>query len=72
MKTYNENNCSSKVRATFTDILGREISLLGKYAHSWQVAIKKQNNITLLSFTSRIGATKEFNKLKRYKKQLIY
>lgn len=64
-KKYNRNNCSSELRATVTDQLGRTVSLFGTYAFEWSIVIASDNSITMQTFKKGDIARKEFTKYKR-------
>lgn len=65
---YNRNNCSSELRATVTDALGRTVSLFGTHAFEWSIVVTSDNSITMQAFKKGDIARKEFNKYKRKKK----
>lgn len=50
---------------SIVDILGRTIVLSGIHAFEWQITIVGDNSLTIIKFTNRIEATKEFNKYRR-------
>jgi hypothetical protein len=64
-KNYQKENCSSELRATVTDQLGRTVSLFGTYAFEWSIVIASDNSITMQTFKRGDIARKEFNKYKR-------
>ena len=64
-KKYNRNNCSSELRATVTDQLGRTISLFGTHAFEWSIVIESNNRIVMQTFERGNIARKEFTKYKR-------
>lgn len=64
MRTYNRNNCDSKVRAIIKDSLGNTITLLGKHAFEWSIAKEVDGRIVITSFSNRKQANKEFKKYK--------
>ena len=64
-KKYNRNNCSSELRATVTDQLGRTISLFGTHAFEWSIVIESNNRIVMQTFEKGDIARKEFTKYKR-------
>lgn len=64
-KNYHKENCSSELRATITDKLGRTVSLFGTYAFEWSIVIASDNSITIQTFKKGDIARKEFNKYKR-------
>lgn len=62
-KKYNKNNCTTSVRtSTQIDVFGMKITLVGKHAYEWEVVIEEENNIKIISFSSRRQAKSEFNK----------
>lgn len=63
MRTYNKKNCTTKVRKTGTDFLGRPIQLIGRHAFEWSVATTTPTGISLMTFANRQLAEKEFNRL---------
>ena len=64
-KKYKRENCSSTLRATVTDALGRTVSLFGTYAFEWSIIITSDNSITMQTFNKGDIARKEFTKYKR-------
>ena len=64
-KKYNRNNCSSELRATVTDTLGRTVSLFGTHAFEWSIVIESNNRIVMQTFEKGDIARKEFTKYKR-------
>ena len=64
-KNYHKENCSSVLRATVTDQLGRTVSLFGTHAFEWSIVIESDNSITMQTFKRGDIARKEFNKYKR-------
>ena len=64
-KKYNRNNCSSELRATVTDALGRTVSLFGTHAFEWSIVIESNNRIVMKTFEKGDIARKEFTKYKR-------
>lgn len=66
MKKFNKNNCVSCVRAQITDKWGRTITLLGKHAFNWEIAIKGcTGDITIKSYPKGEIARKHFQELKK-------
>ena len=65
MKRYHRDNCDNRLRATITDKYGRTISLFGKHAFEWDIAIETNGRITITSYPNGALARKEFNKLIR-------
>lgn len=64
-RNYNRNNCDSILRAVITDKWGRTISLFGKHAFEWEIAITSNGNITITSYPNGAEARAEFKKLAR-------
>lgn len=64
-KKYNKGNCSSLLRATVIDQLGRTVSLFGTHAFEWSIVIASDNSITMQTFKKGDIARKEFNKYQR-------
>lgn len=64
-KRFKRENCSSVLRATVTDQLGRTVSLFGTHAFEWSIVIASDNSITVQTFKRGDIARKEFNKYKR-------
>lgn len=67
MKKYHRERCTSKIRATITDPLGRVITLFGKHAFEWGIAIEKDGRIIVRIFPDSKEAKKEFNRLVKRK-----
>lgn len=66
MKRFNKDNCDAYVRAQITDKWGRTITLLGKYAFNWEIAIKGcTGDITIKSYPKGEMARKHFQELKK-------
>lgn len=66
MKKFNRNNCESCVRAVIVDKWGRKITLLGKYAFEWQIAIEgATGNMTIQSYPNGTKARQVFQELKK-------
>jgi hypothetical protein len=66
-RKYKRENCSSRLRATITDIFGRKISLFGTHAFEWSIVIDNQGSITVKTYQKGDIARKEFSKYKRKK-----
>lgn len=64
-KNYHKENCSSELRATVTDQLGRTASLFGTHAFEWSIVIASDNSITMQTFKRGDIARREFSKYKR-------
>lgn len=64
-RKYKKENCQSMVRAIIKDKYGRTITLMGKHAFEWNIAIESCNKIIIESFPNRIKATERFNDLKK-------
>lgn len=64
-KNYHKENCSSELRATVTDQLGRTVSLFGTHAFEWSIVIASDNSITMQTFRRGDIARREFSKYKR-------
>lgn len=62
---FHRENCTSCIRISIVDMLGRTIVLSGTHAFEWEVIIIDNNSITAIRFTNRVKATKEFNKYKK-------
>lgn len=65
--SYHRENCTTCVRLSIVDILGRTIVLSGTHAFEWQVTIIDKSSITIIGFKGRVDATREFNKYRRKK-----
>lgn len=59
MKRYNPKNCLNKLRKSYIDILGREISITGKHAGKWTITVKDSINFFSISFPDRMSCLKE-------------
>lgn len=64
-RNYHKENCSSELRATVTDQLGRTVSLFGTHAFEWSIVIASDNSITMQTFKRGDIARREFSKYKR-------
>lgn len=63
-RVFNEDKCSSCIRGSFQDKIGRTIILSGKHAFKWHITVIWKNTSTIYEFSNRIEATKEYNKYK--------
>ena len=62
-RKFNRSRCTTMVRTeTQIDVFGMKITLVGKHAYEWEVVIEEENNIKIISFSSRRQARKEFRK----------
>ena len=62
-RKFNRSRCTTMVRTeTQIDVFGMKITLVGKHAYEWEVVIEEENNIKIISFSSRRQARSEFNK----------
>lgn len=67
-KTFHRENCNTCIRKSIVDVLGRTIVLSGTHAFEWQITVLEINNsLTIIKFSNRVKATKEFNKYKKRK-----
>ena len=64
-RNYHKENCSSELRATVIDQLGRTVSLFGTHAFEWSIVIASDNSITMQTFKRGDIARREFSKYKR-------
>lgn len=64
--SYHRENCCSLVRATIKDRYGRKITLIGKHAFEWSIAIETtENSVIIQQFPNSKLAKKKFKELKK-------
>lgn len=62
--TFHRENCESCIRDIAKDILGRTIVLTGTHAFEWSICICDGDSTLQITYSNRIKAQKEFNRLK--------
>lgn len=68
-RTIRKKNCQPKIRITATDILGRTMTLTGRYAFEYSVVIETEHGMTCFTHPTRKEALADFNKRKAKKRK---
>lgn len=68
-RTIKRKNCQPKIRITATDVLGRTMTLTGRYAFEYSVVIETEHGMTCFTHSTRKEALADFNKRKAKKRK---
>lgn len=63
-RTIRRKNCRPKIRMTATDVFGRTMTLIGRYAFEYSVVTEDNQNTTCFTYATRKEALADFNKRK--------